>query len=234
MNVFLVSRSFEFDYRRQSFLALPVLPNWRALVCSLFDAINSNRVTVSRSREITSTVTQTQPPPSFNSDPPSLDVQADKIQMASTISASSMDLVTSAEMWYGAAYGGTSTGSQAETVYWFGQTLAELNGAEVSGSWDRRVLSVSVGSTSCAVTSYRMNAQKLRFNVRFRVRIDHWALALALDGILYAVWCCMLHDLASASSIVAGARRRWLWRRRIWRVFNRYWHVDIVPEATLG
>jgi hypothetical protein len=122
-----------------------------------------------------------------------------------------MDLVTSAEMWYGAAYGGTSTGSQAETVYWFGQTLAELNGAEVSGSWDRRVLSVSVGSTSCAVTSYRMNAQKLRFNVRFRVRIEHWALALALDGILNAVHgvvCCMtlhLHRLSLQAPGVAGS-----------------------------
>ena len=228
--MFLVSRSFEFDYRRQSFLALPVLPNWKLLVRNLFDVINSNRVTVSRSREITSTTTQTQPPPTFASDQPSLDITTEKIQMASTISEWSIDLVTSAEMWYGVAYKDGSI----DTVYWFGQTLAVLNGAEVSGSWDRHVLSVSVGTTSCAVTSYRMNAQKLRFNVRFRVRIDHWALALALDGILYAVWCCMLHDLASASSIVAGARRRWLWRRRIWRVFNRYWHVDIVPEATLG
>ena len=173
--MFLVSRSFEFDYRRQSFLALPVLPNWKLLVRNLFDVINSNRVTVSRSREITSTTTQTQPPPTFASDQPSLDITTEKIQMASTISEWSIDLVTSAEMWYGVAYKDGSI----DTVYWFGQTLAVLNGAEVSGSWDRHVLSVSVGTTSCAVTSYRMNARKLRFNVRFKVSM------LQITGVLH-------------------------------------------------
>ena len=184
-NVWIPSSQDEFQKKRRDFLALPVLPKWKLAIRTLFDSTKPSSITLSRSRSASSAGSNSQSMPTFSqSETPYIEVGSAGLTYVAAISNETSALASSATLWFGVKY----TAAGADSVVWFGQNPASVKGTSVSGDWDRRVLSVAVGQTACAVTSYRVSDTKLRFDVLFKVPSDRIG---ALIGAFQDAWAAL-------------------------------------------